>query len=64
MAYLCHECRRQLMHGCHDVVRRVYWVSCFEGMARVLKDQWLSLTIATTSLVSLVWLELFAWSVH
>ena len=46
------------------VAKAIYWDSCFTSMVRVLKDQWLALAIAMTSLGTLVWLELFAWAVQ
>ena len=30
-------------------------------MTRVLRDQWVPMVIAGTSLVALVWLEAFVW---
>ena len=46
------------------VAEVIYWDSCFTSMVRVLKDQWLALAIAMTSLGTLVWLELLTWAVH
>jgi len=46
------------------VAEAIYWDSCFTGMVRVLKDQWLALAIAMTSLGTLIWLELFTWAVQ
>ena len=46
------------------VAEAIYWDSCFTSMVRVLKDQWLALAIAMTSLGTLVWLELFTWAVQ
>ena len=39
------------------------WDGCSQGMVRILKDQWLALAIATTSLGLLIWLELVSWAV-
>ena len=46
------------------VAEAIYWDSCFTSMVRVLKDQWLALAIAMTSLGTLIWLELFTWAVQ
>ncbi|QNJ15436.1 putative membrane protein [Synechococcus sp. A18-46.1] len=39
----------------------IYWVICIAEMARVFRDQWLSIAIGGASLVTLVWLEAFVW---
>ena len=46
------------------VAEVIYWDSCFTSMVRVLKDQWLALAIGMIALGTLVWLELFTWTVH
>ena len=42
-------------------VEQVDWVVMIIVMARVLKDQWISITIASMSLIGLFWLELGVW---
>ena len=46
------------------VAKAIYWDSCFISMVRVLKDQWMALAIAITSLGTLIWLEMFTWAVQ
>ena len=42
-------------------VEEVDWVVMIIVMTRVLKDQWISITIASMSLIGLFWLELGVW---
>ena len=42
-------------------VEQVDWVVMIIVMTRVLKDQWISITIASMSLIGLFWLELGVW---
>ena len=39
----------------------VDWIVIEKTMTRVLKDQWISITIASMSLIGLFWLELGVW---
>ena len=39
----------------------VDWIATEMVMTRLLKDQWISITIASMSLVGLFWLELGVW---
>ena len=42
-------------------VETVHWDVVVRAMTRVLKDQWISITIASMSLIGLFWLELGVW---
>ena len=42
-------------------VEQVDWVVIVRLMTRVLKDQWISITIGSMSLIGLFWLELGVW---
>ena len=42
-------------------VETVHWDVVIRVMTRVLKDQWISITIASMSLIGLFWLELGVW---
>ena len=42
-------------------VQQVNWFVIDTVMTRVLKDQWISITIASMSLIGLFWLELGIW---
>ena len=42
-------------------VETVYWDVVVRVMTRVLKDQWISITIASMSLIGLFWVELGVW---
>ena len=42
-------------------VETVHWDVVIRVMTRVLKAQWISITIASMSLIGLFWLELGVW---
>jgi hypothetical protein len=42
-------------------LQQVDWFVIDLVMTRVLKDQWISITIASMSLIGLFWLELGVW---
>ena len=42
-------------------VETVHWDVVIRIMTRVLKDQWISVAIASMSLIGLFWLELGVW---
>jgi hypothetical protein len=42
-------------------VETVHWDVVIRVMTRVLKDQWISIAIASMSLIGLFWLELGVW---
>ena len=42
-------------------VETVHWGVVIRVMTRVLKDQWISIAIASMSLIGLFWLELGVW---
>ena len=39
----------------------IYWIVIGRIMTRALKDQWISISIASVSLIGLFWLELAVW---
>ena len=56
------SCERCCLGGGGGVrVETVHWDVVIRVMTRVLKDQWISITIASMSLIGLFWLELGVW---
>ena len=55
------SCDRCCLGGGGVRVETVNWDVVIRVMTRVLKDQWISITIASMSLIGLFWLELGVW---